>query len=133
MLCPHCGAEMPADSGFCSRCGNPLAPAEDPYATAQRRYRELQDSLRRREIDEATFQREHAQLVVRDSSGQSWLPAARDGEWYLWDGQSWVLRRVDLGEPSIQPDRAEVRYAEPARAGRRAKRRQYTPSHHAQP
>jgi len=108
MNCPHCGAELPEGSTFCSRCGNRLTPAEDPYAVARGRYRDLQERLRRREIDEATFQREHGQLVVRDSSGQSWLPAPNEGEWYLWDRQSWVVQQVDLGvaeQPAYQPTR----------------------------
>ena len=119
MRCPQCGATLAEGSTFCSRCGSALAPTDDPYVAAQRRYRELQQRLGRREIDEATFQRERARLVVRDSSGQSWLPAPNEGEWYLWDGQRWVLRRVDLGEPSAEPDWAEPRYAEPERARRR--------------
>ena len=118
MRCPQCGATPAERSTFCSRCGSSLAPTEDPYVAAQRRYRELQQRLGRREIDETTFQREHARLVVRDSSGQSWLPAPNEGEWYLWDGQRWALRRVDLGEPSVEPDWAEPRYAEPSRARR---------------
>ena len=119
MRCPRCGATLPEGSAFCPRCGSSLASAEDPYAAAQRGYRELQERLRRREINEATFQREHARLVVRDSSGQSWLPAPNDGEWYLWDGQKWVLRRVDLGEPSVEPEWEAEAHAGPSRAKRR--------------
>ena len=52
MQCSHCGAELPEGSTFCSRCGNPLASTEDPYVVAQRRYWELQERLRRREIDQ---------------------------------------------------------------------------------
>jgi len=119
MRCPQCGADIPSGSAFCPRCGNPLAATEDPYVAAQRGYRELQERLRRREIDETTFQREHTRLVVRNSSGQSWLPAPNDGEWYLWDGQSWVLRRVDLGEPPAQPERTAKAHAAPSRVKRR--------------
>jgi len=122
MRCPHCGAELPEGSTFCSRCGNHLTPTEDPYAVARGRYRELQERLRRREIDQATFQREHGQLVVRDSSGQSWLPAPNEGEWYLWDGQSWAVQQVDLGTAE-QPAWDEEPRARPARPIRRAKRK----------
>jgi len=120
MQCPNCGAELPQGSSFCRRCGSPLASAEDPFAVAQRRYRALEERLRRREIDEATFQSEHAQLVVRDSSGQSWLPAPQEGEWYLWDGQSWVLHRVDLGRPPPEP---EARYTTPPQGRARPRRK----------
>lgn len=123
MQCPNCGAELSVGSSFCGRCGSPLASAEDPFAVAQRRYRALEERRRRREIDEATFKSEHAQLVVRDSSGQSWLPAPQEGEWYLWDGQSWVLHRVDLSGPPPEPEWPEARYTTPPQGRARPRRR----------
>lgn len=31
MLCNRCGAQIPDDSLFCSKCGTPLSPAGTPY------------------------------------------------------------------------------------------------------
>ena len=33
-LCPNCGAEVPAGQKFCSNCGNAIAQAEAPAASA---------------------------------------------------------------------------------------------------
>jgi membrane protein YdbS with pleckstrin-like domain len=34
MLCPLCHADVPADAAFCSKCGQPLAPAQASPSTA---------------------------------------------------------------------------------------------------
>lgn len=62
----------------------------NPFAAAERRYRDLEARYRRGELDEATFQQARMECLVRDEYGRSWLPAPEPGRWYLWDGQQWT-------------------------------------------
>jgi hypothetical protein len=42
--CPHCGAKLPPDAGFCTSCGKPVQPqAEETVHTVDRSTKDKED------------------------------------------------------------------------------------------
>ena len=114
MICPSCGLQLLEGSSGCPQCGTDLVADSGVFAEAKSRYQALLARRQRAELDEPTFQQEYARLPVRDALGRAWLPAAAQDQWFLWDGQSWVPRRmalVRITTPPIPPSPTQQQWA----------------------
>ena len=59
------------------------------FKQAERRFRELQASRDRGELDDSTFRVRVAKLMFRDAQGAFWMIDADDGAWYCNRGTTW--------------------------------------------
>jgi hypothetical protein len=59
------------------------------YKQAERRFRELQASRDRGELDDSRFRVRVAKLMFRDAKGVFWMIDADDGNWYCNRGTTW--------------------------------------------
>jgi hypothetical protein len=73
------------------------------YQQAEKRFRELQASRNRGELDETTFRVEVAELMFRDTQGVFWMMDADDGTWYCNRGADW-----EPGDPRAEEAAAPV-------------------------
>jgi LysM repeat protein len=61
------------------------------FQEAKKRFRELEEKLRRGDLSEDEFLDRAAQLRVTDDEGRRWMISARNGRWLVHDGQQWVF------------------------------------------
>lgn len=73
------------------------------YQQAEKRFRELQASRNRGELDETTFRVKVAELMFRDTQGVFWMMNADDGTWYCNRGTSW-----EPGDPRAEEATAPI-------------------------
>jgi hypothetical protein len=67
------------------------------YQQAEKRFRELQASRDRGELDESAFRVKVAELMFRDTQGVFWMMDADDGTWYCNRGADW-----ERGDPRAE-------------------------------
>ena len=60
------------------------------FQDLQRRYDELREQFDAEKISEKEFKDELEGLQLKDEQGRYWTIGAQTGEWYHFDGRTWV-------------------------------------------
>jgi len=94
------------------------------FEDLQRRYDELREQFDAGEITEEEFKDELEGLQLKDEQGVYWTIGAQTGEWYRFDGRSWVqetpipmTKHQGRGMPEYVSVQAAVRPVESSRPG----------------
>ena len=94
------------------------------FEDLQRRYDELREQFDAGEITEDEFKDELEGLQLKDEQGIFWTIGAQTGEWYRFDGRSWVqetpmpmTRHQGRGMPEYVSAQVAVREADSSRPG----------------
>jgi LysM repeat protein len=94
------------------------------YQDLQRRHDELREQFEAGEISEEEFKDELEGLQLKDEQGVFWTIGAQSGEWYRYDGRSWVqetpvpmTKHQGRGMPEYVSTRAAARKADSSRPG----------------
>ncbi len=94
------------------------------FEDLQRRYDELREQFDAGEISEEEFKDELEGLQLKDEQGVFWTIGAQTGEWYRFDGRSWVqetpipmTKHQGRGMPEHLSAQAAARGADSSRPG----------------
>jgi len=86
------------------------------FAEAEQKYRELEDKLLGRELEEDEFFDRVAELRVTDGEGHHWMINGRTGRWLLYDGQQWVFAQPLQDLDEFEADSTEDAFPVPEAA-----------------
>jgi LysM repeat protein len=90
------------------------------FQDLQRRYEQLREQFDAGEIGEDEFRQELESLQFRDEQGRYWTIGAQTGEWYRYDGRTWIqetplplTKHEGRGMPEYTSPEAAERAASP--------------------
>jgi TolB protein len=85
----------------------------------ERRFRQLKAQLQAGTIGQEQFELEVQRLQYRDPRGLYWTIGAQTGQWYMYDGATWVPRQPQASQPpGAPPDTLPGAPRKPARRRR---------------
>jgi hypothetical protein len=87
-------------------------PTGDPFADMEQQAAQLRALVSAGQITETMLEACLAELMIQDGKGRWWVPGAKSGQWYRYDGAKWVLDKP--------PRRGGLRFASQSRRSERS-------------
>ena len=117
MHCTVCRQQLRPDAMYCPHCHSATPALGAPYAEAERRLAQILAKQRSGSKNEAVYEAEIQQIIVRDEAGNTWWLGGQHGAWHWYNGRTWERRDPVqyqyANSPVAQP--AAPSYTQPAK------------------
>lgn len=116
MQCTVCRQQLNPEVLYCPRCHSATPALGIPFADVERRLAQILARQKSGSRNDAAYQAEIQDLIVRDQTGNTWWLGGQHGAWHWFNGRSWERRdpaRHQAVAPQMQPAPSPT-YRQPA-------------------